>query len=263
MIKMIYRIRQLVLWSFALFLGLTITKSQAQELNTRISGKIVDVNEAGVVGANVILRNESTGFFTGSATDLNGNYDIREIPLGGPYTIEVTYVGYQTIKQSGINMSLGDRFKYDFELKEGTDLQEVVVSANSLKNRTERFGNAVAITGKTLATIPTPTRNFEQLGVLSPQSYVPDVGQRNFGGSPQAGAKGGQTGYSVDGTNSRRMVFGGSLDGPAFTISQEAIREFEIQTNEYSVLNGRNLGGSIKAVTKSGTNEFHGQRVPI
>lgn len=258
MIKMIYRIRQLVLWSFTLFLGLSISSSYAQELNTRISGEILDKNKAAVIGANVTIRNASTGFFTGSVTDLNGEYDIREIPLGGPYTIEVTYVGYQTIKQSGVNISLGDRFKYDFEMSEGTDLQEVVVSANSLKNRTERFGNAVAITGKTIATIPTPTRNFEQLGVLSPQSYVPDVGQRNFGGAPQAGAKGGQTGYSVDGTNSRRMVFGGSLDGPAFTISQEAIREFEIQTNEYSVLNGRNLGGSIKAVTKSGTNEFHG-----
>lgn len=241
-----------------MFLFIGSFSASAQDLNTKISGQAVSSEGEGLIGATVVVKNTSTGFQTGTTTDLDGNFQLRELPLGGPYFIEVSYTGFQSIRKTGINLGLGDHITMDFELKEGTDLQEVVVTANSLKDRTDRLGNAVAITGKTISTIPTPTRNFEQLGVLSPQSYVPDVGQRNFGGAGQGGAKGGQTGYSVDGTNSRRMVFGGSLDGPAFTISQEAIREFEIQTNEYSVLNGRNAGGSIKAVTKSGTNDFHG-----
>ena len=257
MIRTNYTSFQRLVWILALFFFAGTTTITAQELNTKISGQITD-GTSPLIGAAVEVTNTSTGFYTGTTTDANGNYNLRELPLGGPYTIKVSYVGYQPVEQKGVNLGLGDQFSFDFPMNEGTELETIVVSANDLKGRTDRLGNAVAITGKTINTIPTPTRNFEQLGILSPQSYVPDVGQRNFGGAPQGGAKGGQTGYSVDGTNARRMVFGGSLDGPAFTISQEAIREFEIQTNEYSVLNGRNLGGSIKAVTKSGTNELHG-----
>ncbi|MEL6721108.1 MAG: carboxypeptidase-like regulatory domain-containing protein, partial [Bacteroidota bacterium] len=250
-------IRQCSLVLFLLtFLGLT--HAIAQDLNTKISGKIVNESAEGLIGASVAIRNTSTGFYTGTATGVDGTYSVRELPLGGPYTVEITYTGYQPVKQTGINLDLGDQLTFDFTLVEGTELETVVVTADNLKGRTDRMGSAVAITGKTLSTIPTPTRNFEQLSSIAPTGYVADVGSRNFGGAGVGGVKGGQTGYTVDGGNTRRMVFGGSLDGPAFTISQEAIREFEISTNDYDVKNGRNLGGNISAVTKSGTNELHG-----
>lgn len=230
----------------------------AQESNTSISGKIVSDSGEELIGATISVTNTSTGFMTGTITDFDGTYDIRELPLGGPYMLRASYTGYQDVEKTGVNLGLGDHFTLDFTLNEGTELQTVVVTANNLKARTDRMGSAVAITGKTISTIPTPTRNFEQLSSLSPVGFVSDVGSRNFGGAGVNGVKGGQTGYSVDGGNTRRMVFGGSLDGPAFTISQEAIREFEISTNDYAAKNGRNLGGNISAVTKSGTNELHG-----
>ena len=231
---------------------------QAQSTDTKILGFVLDENNDPVIGANIAVTNSSTGFYTGTVSDLDGSYEMRELPLGGPYTISVSYTGYQPVEKTGLILSFGDEVDLNFNLKIGTELETIVVSSNNLKSRTDRMGSALAITGKTINTIPTPTRNFEQLSSLSPVGYVADVGSRNFGGAGVNGVKGGQTGYTVDGGNTRRMVFGGTLDGPAFTISQEAIREFEISTNDFDVKNGRNLGGNISAVTKSGTNEYHG-----
>ena len=256
--NLMYKTNSNVIIVLILLLVIGGTNAYAQDFNTQISGKVTSTEGEELIGANVAVKNTSTGFFTGTSTDVDGSYVIRELPLGGPYTIEVSYTGYQNFQKTGIEISYGDYLALDFTLSQGTELETVVVTTDNLRARTDRMGSAVAITGKTLSTIPTPTRNFEQLSALSPVGYVADVGSRNFGGAGVNGVKGGQTGYTVDGGNTRRMVFGGSLDGPAFTISQEAIREFEISTNDYDVRNGRNLGGNISAVTKSGTNEFKG-----
>jgi hypothetical protein len=242
---------------FLTLLLLAANSILGQGTNARISGKILG-SDGPLVGATVMLVNTSTGFKTGAAANENGSYDLRELPLGGPYKITVTFIGYQGQQQDGINLNLSDHITLDFNLKEGKELAEVVIVANSMKARTDRLGSALAITGKTISVIPTPTRNFEQLAFLSGQSYTPEVGQRNLGGFTLAGGKGGTGGFTVDGANTRRMMFGSTLDGAAFTISQEAIREFEVETNDYSVKNGRNSGGVVKAVTKSGTNVLHG-----
>jgi Carboxypeptidase regulatory-like domain len=243
---------------FIMLLGVNIAFGQGT--NARVSGTVTGSDGGPLIGANVILVNTSTGFKTGTAVNATGRYDFRELPLGGPYTLTVSFIGYQGQQQSGIMLNISDHLTLDLKLKEGKELAEVVVSAtaNELRSRTDRLGSALAITGKTIATIPTATRNFEQLTFLSGQSFTPDPGQRNLGGFTLAGGKGGTGGFTVDGANTRRMMFGATLDGAAFTISQEAIREFEVETNDYSVKNGRNSGGVVKAVTKSGTNTFHG-----
>jgi hypothetical protein len=248
---------------YSLFLAsLLLVGSNAigQGTNARISGKITGVGGTALPGATVQAINTSTGFKTGQTTTPDGKFDLRELPLGGPYIVTATYVGFQEKKQEGITLNLSDHITLAFELREGKDLEAVVITggSNNLMARTDRLGSALAITGKTIATIPTPTRNFEQLAFLSGQSYTPEVGQRNLGGFTLAGGKGGTGGFTVDGANTRNSMFGGTQDGAAFTISQEAIREFEVETNDYSVKNSRNSGGVVKAVTKSGTNTLHG-----
>jgi hypothetical protein len=244
---------------FTALLFCSVNALFAQGTSARISGKITDAKKQPMIGAIVQAVNTSNGFKTATASDDNGSYELQELPLGGPYTLTFSSTGSQTVKQTGYNLGLGDHLTVDVELKEGaTELGAVEVTANAMTSRTDRLGSALAITGKTIATIPTPSRNFEQLAFLSGQSYTPDLGQRNLGGFTLAGGKGGNGGFTVDGANTRRGSFGSTLDGAAFTISQEAIREFEVETNAYSVKNGRNSGGVVKAVTKSGTNEVHG-----
>ena len=202
---------------------------QAQSTDTKILGFVLDENNDPVIGANIAVTNSSTGFYTGTVSDLDGSYEMRELPLGGPYTISVSYTGYQPVEKTGLILSFGDEVNLNFNLKIGTELETIVVSSNNLKSRTDRMGSALAITGKTINTIPTPTRNFEQLSSLSPVGYVADVGSRNFGGAGVNGVKGGQTGYTVDGGNTRRMVFGGYLRWTCFyhfSRSYPGIRNF-------------------------------------
>lgn len=224
-------------------------------------GVVLDQQKQPLPGANVVLLNTSTGFKAGAQTDFDGKYLIRDLQLGGPYKVTVSYVGFQTIIKEGLSFNLGDRIKENFTLLEGQELKNVVIKSQrgSFKSKS-RLGTAVSITGKTLEKIPTTTRNYEDLSNLSPLSTPKmDLGSGSpFGGLSVAGANGGGTGITLDGANNRRSVFGGTSDGPAFTISMEAIKEFEIITNEYRVSGPRSAGGSIKAVTKRGGNKWQG-----
>ena len=248
---------------FIVSLFLATSNQLLAQSEAEISGSVIEQSTGEpIFGANVLVVNKATGFKAGTATDVDGSYLIRDLQLGGPYEITVSYVGYQTIVQQDIELNLSDVIDLNFTLKEGEELEEVVITASSGSSfrSKKRLGSAVAITGKTLEKIPTTTRNYEDLANLSPLS-TPNLGLSegsSFGGVSIAGSNGGTTGFTIDGVNNRRQVFGGTVDGPAFSISLEAIKEFEIVTNEYDVTGPRGSGGSIKAVTKSGSNNWSG-----
>ncbi|MDO5973146.1 TonB-dependent receptor [Flavivirga jejuensis] len=244
----------------ALLLGSSATAFAQNE--AEISGTVKDIQDnEPITGANIIAVNSSTGFKAGAITDFDGNFVIRDLQLGGPYTITVSYIGYQTITKKGYQLNLGDKLKLPFNLTSGEALDELVIVADASRfQNSDRLGAALSVVGKTLEKIPTTTRNYEDLANLSPLS-TPNIGLNegsSFGGISVAGSNGGSTGITLDGVNNRRNVFGGTVDGPAFSISLEAIREFEIVTNEYDVSGPRGSGGSIKAVTKSGSNDWSG-----
>ena len=83
----------------------------AQNTRATITGKIVDNTKEPVIGAMVTVKNESTGFSVSTTTDANGNYNIREIPLGSPYTITATYIGYGDQKRTGYTLNQGDMLR--------------------------------------------------------------------------------------------------------------------------------------------------------
>ncbi|MGF7025184.1 MULTISPECIES: carboxypeptidase-like regulatory domain-containing protein [Sphingobacterium] len=80
----------------------------AQTTQAGFSGKITDENNKGVHGASIEVRNESTGFTTKTSTNANGDFNFKELPLGGPYTVKVTYIGYGEQVRSGFNLNQGD-----------------------------------------------------------------------------------------------------------------------------------------------------------
>ncbi|MBC7919717.1 MAG: TonB-dependent receptor [Ferruginibacter sp.] len=238
------------LW-LALWLGFGLpTGLWAQGTGANLTGYVVNTElKEPIIGASVQARNESTGFTTGTITDVSGKFLLKDLPLGGPYSLTISYLGYGTTTRKGYQLSQGDLIETgETALAEGqTLLNEVVVTANDFKTDKARLGNAKKISGQTLNRIPTATRNYQALANLSPLSR----------GSIAAGSKAGMTGYLLDGVSNRRNVFG-DLVGGAFPVSLEAIREFEVVNNAYDVTNGRGGGSVIKAVTKSGTNDFHG-----
>lgn len=223
--------------------------SYAQGTDASISGTIYDENNDPLPGANVMVRNESTGFETGTVTNVQGNYDLKQLPVGGPYTILSTFVGYAEQKKTGFELNQGDQLEVDFQLSQtATELSEVVVTGSGFKSRDTRLAAATSVTAQDVQNLPTNDRNFSNLAALSPL-----VGS----GTDIAGVSGRSNSIQIDGVNSREASFGGQGSSP-YVLSMEALREFEVVTNSYDVVDGRGNAGGIKAVTRAGTNEFHG-----
>ncbi len=223
----------------------------SQGTDATIFGKVLDEKGEGIPGASIRVRNESTGFQTGTVSNGAGDYQLQQLPLGKPYTITISYMGYQTQKFSDYAVNQGDRIKIDSKLIIAqTDLKEVVVSANSFVNKeSQRAGAAIAVTSLQMKQLPMEGRNFTALTALSP------LQGRNgsFGGQRTS-----STNVTMDGVNARNMYTNGAIGNGPYTISQEAIREYQITTNNYDVILGRQGGGSLNAVTKNGTNEMSG-----
>ncbi len=215
-----------------------------------ITGTVVDEAGLEVIGATIAVKNESTGFYTGSVTNENGVYLIKQLPLGSPYTITVTYIGYGEQKKTGYVLNQGDMLRVNFTMQEASlEIAAVEVVANSLKNTVGTTGAATSITAKDITRLPVNGRNFTSLTDLSPLAN----------GSSIAGQLASSTAYSIDGMTSKGVTSGGTASRrAAYAISMEAIREFKVVTNQYDVTNGRAGGGSISTVTKSGTNQLKG-----
>lgn len=229
-------------------LSLAASVAFAQGTDASIAGRVVDADGKPLPGANIRAENESTGFTSGTATGPDGRFTLQELPLG-PYTVTASFVGYGRQRRTGIELSQGDEIALKFTLtQEAAGLEEVVIEANNFRNRTDRLGASTHISVEEVESLPTPTRNFSDLVKLSPR-----VGS----GNNIAGFSGRTNALTIDGVSSKESLFGGGGASP-YSLSMAALREFEVVTNSYDVVEGRGTSGSIKAVSKSGTNEFDG-----
>ncbi|TAE24980.1 MAG: TonB-dependent receptor [Cytophagales bacterium] len=236
--------------SLSLLLGLCISsRSFGQATDATITGTIKGSDGGVLPGATITARNESTGYQLNTISAVDGRYTIRQAPLGGPYTITVSYIGFANQVRAGYRLNQGDQAVVDFNLAENTgQLQEVTVTENALKSRVDKLGSSLAITSSNIAKLPISNRSFTSLLALSPLSNGGSVG----GQLPSS------TNYLIDGASARNNLTSGALGNGPFSLSLEAIREFEISTNDYDVTKGRQGGGSVSAVTKSGTNTVTG-----
>ncbi|MBD2701633.1 TonB-dependent receptor [Spirosoma sp. BT702] len=226
--------------------------AMAQTTQASIAGVITDNQKQALPGASVQVRNESTGFNTGTVTNAQGEYSFKELPLGGPYTVRITFIGYGEQKRTGYLLNQGDAIRVNLTMQETDQTLEVVqVVASGLKNKIENLGAATAISAKSIQTLPVNGRNFTSLMDLSPLSRGGNI----------SGQLGSSTNYTIDGMNAKNPTSAGSTtsrSGAPYSISIEAVREFKVITNQYDVIYGRSGGGIVSAVTKAGTNKFTG-----
>jgi len=224
----------------------------AQTTQASFTGTITDDAKQAIPGASILIRNESTGFSTRTVTNAKGEFILKELPLGGPYTITVTSMGYGEQKRTGYTLNQGDLVRINIDLKSSTvNIDEVTVTAGGLKNKTENFGAATTVTAKDINRLPVNGRNFTSLIDLSPLSS----------GSNLAGQLGSSTNITIDGTTAKNPTSSSGTNsriGGPYALSMEAIREFKVVTNQYDVTYGRSGGGTISTVTKAGTNTFSG-----
>lgn len=224
----------------------------AQNTRATVTGKIVDNQKEPIVGAVVTVKNESTGFQISSQTDADGNYTIREVPLGSPYTVTAKYIGFGDQVRKGYSLNQGDLLRVDLTMSdEMQELKEIEVVANSLKKNMANEGASTTVSAQDIQKLPVNGRNFTSLIDLSPLSNGMNI----------SGQLASSTGFNIDGMSSKNPISGGAANtrkGSPYAMTMEAVREFKVVTNAYDVTYGRVGGGLINAVTQSGTNTLKG-----
>ncbi len=215
-------------------------------------------------GATVVALHEPTGAQFGTTTNAEGIFNIRNMNVGGPYKVTVSFVGYQNYEQTGIYLKLGQIQAIDVSLKEeSTELEAITIEARRDDifdgNRT---GTQTNINEQRINTTVTASRDLADFIRLTPQAYV-DNSDDDGPAISIAGQNNRYNSIFVDGAVNND-VFGLSAQGTnggqtgVSPISIDAIEQFEILLAPYDVTQGGFTGGGVNVVTRSGTNKFQG-----
>jgi len=245
----------LLLTLLGLLLAVSSPRLHAQGVTTSaMKGLVLDSKGQPLPGAAVIATHLPTGTQYGAATRENGQFDLLNLRIGGPYEVKVSFVGAQTYTASGIQLVLGKTYESRITLTENAQaLDEVVVKGNrdGQINR-DRTGAVTNISSTAIRTLPTVSRSQEDFTRLTPQASGLSFGGRNTL----------YNNFSLDGS-----IFNNSfgLDSPtpggqtnSQPVSLDAIEQIQVSLAPYDVRQGGFTGAGINAVTKSGTNEFRG-----
>ncbi|WP_257308752.1 TonB-dependent receptor [Geothrix fuzhouensis] len=228
----------------------------AQGVSTQLGGRVLDNSGAGITGATVVIRNTETGLTRTLQTNGEGRYLATLLPVG-PYNVTVTKAGFQTASNVKVNLNLGDAAPLTIRLAPITGAVVEVVAVSSQVD-SERASAAAIISPDNLVELPVFNRSFTNLATLAPQVVV--EGSRN--NLAIAGQRGVNTSINIDGGDNNEPFFGGAVGGgegkTPFTISIEAIREYQVITDGASAEFGRMGGGYVNAITKNGTNDLTG-----
>lgn len=230
--------------------------------SSRITGQITDGTET-LIGANVIAVHEPTGFQYGTATNVEGLFTLNNVNVGGPYTITVSYTGYEEYVVNDIYLNLGQTESFNIKMNEAAlQLQEVIVTAGGLFDG-NRTGSETRVSEEAIAALPSADRGLNDYLRLTPQADVANNGATNGGGISFSGVNNRFNAIFIDGAVNND-VFGlansGTNGGQAgiSPISPDALEQIQVVLAPYDVTLGGFAGGGINAVTRSGTNELEG-----
>jgi outer membrane receptor for ferrienterochelin and colicin len=245
------------LFAIALLIAIVPFSAFAQSSNGSISGTVSDDSGAVLPGVTVTAVNTATGLSRTTQSNTVGHYDVPLLPPGN-YSVSSELSGFQPVKYDRIVVNIGTDSSVNFKLKQGVSESVTVTAAAPLVDTTRSEVSSV-VGEKAIENLPTNGRNFIDF-VLTTPGVVRDV---RAGDISFAGQRGTLNSLVIDGANNDNTFFGQSLgrtgSGRApYQFSQDAVKEFQVNTNSYSAEYGRAGGAVINVVTKSGTNEFHG-----
>ncbi|MBV9496365.1 MAG: TonB-dependent receptor, partial [Acidobacteria bacterium] len=229
----------------------------AQSSNGSVSGLVSDESGAALPGVTMTATNVATGANRTSVTNDKGRYEIGLLPPG-KYDVTGELSGFQAFKRSEVVVNVGTDVNLNITLRVGAS-ETVTVTAAAPLVETSRTQVSSVVNEKAIENLPTNGRNFIDF-VLTTPGVVKDV---RLGDISFAGQRGTLNSLVIDGANNDNTFFGQALgrtgSGRApYQFSQDAVQEFQVNTNAYTAEYGRAGGAVINVVTKSGTNEFHG-----
>lgn len=237
-----------------LFLGLGV---QAQVTTSSMAGKVSDDKGEPLIGATVVATHTPSGTTYGTVTNENGQYSIPNMRVGGPYEVVISYIGFSDQKYDNLYLQLGESYKLNSNLVEGSQLLETVQIVAKAGTLGKNVGAGSQINSEKIDVMPTLNRGLNDFLRLNPQStgygsgisfagtnnrynavFIDGAVNNDVFGLSDTGTNGGQTGISP--------------------VSIDIIDQFQVSLSPYDVSLGGFAGGGVNAVTKSGTNNLQG-----
>jgi Carboxypeptidase regulatory-like domain/TonB-dependent Receptor Plug Domain len=243
-----------------IFLG-SVFPLVAQVSTGTILGVVTDTSGAAIADAEVQVKSSDTGAIQTTTTDTQGRFTVPSLNVG-QYEVSASKAGFQTVVRRSVTLTVGGQFVVDMTLPVGSAQQTVTVEAQVSQVDTSSSTVANLVEQKQMVDLPLNGRNFQQLITLAPGVQVAQTATTSFYGKGDtysiAGGRPEGQAYLLDGTDITNFFNHGTGGGSLGTsLGIDAIAEFQTLTNTYSAQFGGN-GAVVNAVSKSGTNAFHG-----
>jgi hypothetical protein len=257
---------RLVVWIGFVLAAVCPAPLHAQTVSGTILGLIQDQQGAAIGKANISARSLDTGAVRTTTSADNGEYRIASVPAGS-YEISISAPGFKTEVRSGITVTVGADVGLNFALTVGAVTEKIEVTAEAPQVDTSGSAMGGFVNSATIRELPLNGRDWLQLALLQPGALanagVPqaDSSRAQKGNGLQISISGGRVTenvFRIDGLVVNDYSNAGPGSSLHVNMGVDAIREFSVLTNNYSAEYGRGASGVINAITKSGTNEFHG-----
>lgn len=241
----------------ALLLTLGSFAFAQQSASATVEGVITDPNNAVVVGAKITARNVDNGLTREITTDASGLYRLTALPPG-TYALSASATGFAENKYGNVTLTVGQKLNLDLSLRVNVS-ETITITGAAPVIETTRTNVAGSVGEQQVRSLPVNGRNFLDFATLTAGVVRdPRLGDLSFGGQ-----RGTFNSLQIDGVDNNNNFFGQALgrtgSGRApYQFSQDAVQEFQVNTNSFSAEFGHAAGGTINVVTKSGTNDFHG-----
>src|SRR5437867_6191729 len=257
-----HQLRTIVAVLFVIF-ALLPAMALAQATTGTISGAVTDESKAIMPGVSIQVKNVETGATRTLVTDANGRYRALNL-TPGTYAVTAELQGFAPATRGNLTLEIGRDVAADLILKVGGVTEHVTVEGAATNVDLSSAVAGGVVTTTQIAELPLNGRNFMQLATLQPGVAVSRGTARDFTGGFGAtqvsigGARPEMTGYLLEGTNIADISDKAPSSMAGVLLGVDAVKEFSVQTHDYSAEFGRPAGGAISAVTKSGTNSLHG-----
>jgi len=233
-----------------------------------VTGVVTDASGSVIQGAKVTATDTDTGISNSTTTNASGSYSFPNLPIGR-YSIRVEAKGFSDFHETGIVLDVNTALRIDPRLQVSSVAQNVEVTANAIQVDTISTQLGDVISSKSMTSLPLNGRSYTDLLALQPgvvpesnesgsgvnsYSNAPPSGGLNDGTLSISGARGSSNGFMVNGGNVMEQM----ANGTAIIPNVDSIAEFRIITNNFDAEYGHYSGGLVNVVTKSGTNQLHG-----
>ncbi|MGA7969796.1 MAG: carboxypeptidase regulatory-like domain-containing protein, partial [Terriglobales bacterium] len=227
--------------------------SSAQDATGRIVGTVYDQQGAVIPAVQITVTNNATQETRVATTGKEGTFQLLGLPIG-TYKVTAERTGFRTVVSQDQKLQINQVLRIDFKMEVGAESQTIDVGAEAAPVETVNPTLGQSITGRTLTNMPLNGRDMLDLALLQPGVTESNDDNEGAGKYSIAGGRTDSVTFLLDGGNNNDLLDNSNVLDP----NPDAIEEFRILTSDYTAEYGRNGGGIISVVTKSGTNKIHG-----